>query len=710
MKLFFLLALLFIRCSYCDCPPSCVFRDLALVELIDREIHDELPLFYNFSFIGGYFNMPSARMPSSGGLCLGAASIPPYMVYGANFAVFNRIELSANYRVFRGIDEKNFGKEGFGDDADRIGNVKFGILIPQDDFPLLPSIAFGVDDVIGTKRFGSHYFVATETWERFNFELSVGYGWGRLKGLFGGAAWTPFRGSDVPILQNVSFLAEYDANNYHDHHAEHFDGRSITSRFNGGISYILGNTLQLSLGSVRGEKIGGSLSLRFPLGSSQGIVPKINDPCNYISPMDLHPIGPIRPEKEFVFDLAYTFSDQGFDLYEAYLFYDCNFVKQLYIKIVNTRYRKESEVRERIQDVLAALTPANIASVKVVIEADGILSHSYCFRTCDLYRLRECCLSPWEIEVLAPKTDVACFQNPYEIHPLFERRRVIYTYTLRPRVVSFFGSTSGKFKYSLGLIGSVEGFLPGNVLYRFQGSYSAYSSVHGLTNRDRLNPSELLHVRTDAVKYYQEGRMRVDEFYLQRSWNLGRGWFFRLASGYFEPAYGGGATEILYYPVSSLWGVGVEEATLLKRQYSGIGFTHEVTRFNSQLEEVKVPFLGIQYFLNFYYDFKPLDLLFEVKMGQFLAKDKGAKIQVTRYFPSGAQFSLWLTLTNGNDKVNGRTYFDKGFAFHIPFDLFLKKSSRTFLTNGMSAWLRDIGAIAQTGKRLFPALYEERYD
>ncbi len=376
--------------------------------------------------------------------------------------------------------------------------------------------------------------------------------------------------------------------------------------------------------------------------------------------------------------------------------------------MVNNRYREEIVVRERVQDLLSALTPANISSVKVVVEAEGIDSHSYCFRTSDLYRLRECCLSPWELEVLSPMSEVGGCVDPYEVQTLFERKRKIWTLTGRPRVISFFGSTSGKFKYSLGLVGSLEGFLPGGMIYRLQASYAAYSSVHGLTNKDRLNPSELLHVRTDAVKYYQEGRARLEEFFLQKGWNVGKGWFSRLAGGYFEPMYGGGAGEILYYPVQSNWAVGAEAAVVWKRRFSGVGFTERVTRFNRHGEELKEHYVGLQYFLNLHYDFKPLDLLFEVKAGQFLAKDKGARIQVTRYFPSGAQFALWLTLTNGGDKVNGRTYFDKGFTFHIPFDIFLKKSSRTFLTQAMSAWLRDVGAIARTGKPLFPILYEER--
>lgn len=718
MKVFFLMLLL--DCGICwasSNSKTChledfgsLFGDLALVEKINQEIDDQLPFFYNYSLVGGYFNMPSARFPQSGSLAFGASSVPPYWVFGANFAVFNRIEVSANYRVFRGVEESNFGREGFGDDADRIGNVKFGILVPEDNYTFLPSIAFGLDDFVGTKRFSSQYFVATKTWLDNHFEFSLGWGWGRIKGIFGGASWTPLRCRDLPVLKDLSFLIEYDANDYKKHREEHFKGRSVNFRVNAGLSYILGDTLQLSISSLRGKKLAGSASIRYPLGTTKGLFPKIDDPSFYDSPIDTEPIGPVRPETEFAHDLVCGFADQGFDLYGVYLCYDEHFGKRLWLKIVNNRYRQEAVVRERIQDLLAALTPSDIKSIKVVIEAEGLPSHSYCFRTCDLYRFRECCIGKWELETLAPIYEAGRFPNVYEAACLFEREREIWTFTVRPRLLTFFGATTGKFKYSVGVLSAFEGFLHDGLFYRLQASYSIYSSMHGLTSRDRLNPSKLLHVRSDSVRYFQGGSVRLEELFLQRSWNLGKGWFFRLAGGYFEPAYGGVGGEVLLYPIRSSWAVGIEAAPVWKRRFEGLGFFRKISKFNDAGEEVNRRYVGLQYFLDLYYDFRPLDLLFEVKVGQFLAKDKGVRVQATRYFPSGLRFSLWVTVTNGGDRVNGRPYHEKGFAFTIPFDIFLKQSSRSLLSYAMSAWLRDVGAIAATGVELFPTLYEERFD
>lgn len=44
----------------------------------------------------------------------------------------------------------------------------------------------------------------------------------------------------------------------------------------------------------------------------------------------------------------------------------------------------------------------------------------------------------------------------------------------------------------------------------------------------------------------------------------------------------------------------------------------------------------------------------------------------------------------------------------IPFDFFLKKSSRTYIPYALSVWLRDTGARAATGKRLYKTLHDER--
>lgn len=689
---------------------SFLFEDLHLVSQINSELKDALPFFYNYSMIGGYFNMPSARMGSSGMLGVGGAVVTPYNIYGVNFQPFDRLELSLNYRVYKGITESTFGKEGFGDDAERTGNVKFGVLIPQDGFSILPEIAIGAEDFIGTRRFHSQYVVMTKQFlKKWNLECSLGWGRGRIKGFFGGAAWSPFRHQGIPFLKDLSFLIEYDAIDYKKHIHEHPSGRKVKSRINGGISFIGWDTLQLSLSSIRGTEIAGSASFRYPLGTTTGIFSKTKDPSSYHSPVDTEPLGVIRTEKDFAQEIAYALSDQGLDLYTVFLCNDEKGDTGIWMKIINNRYREERVVRDRVQHLLSALIPSNIQWVDVVIEADALPCQSYHYRVEDLRRWRERMISDFELEILSPMKEAISPPSPYDAAQIFQRDKPIWTFTIRPRLLTFFGSTSGKFKYNLSAIASPEGYLFDQLYYKLQVGYAVKSSMQGLGGPDRLNPSKLLIVRTDTLKYFKTSSFSMEQAYLQKSWNLKTGWFYRLALGYFEPAYGGVATEFLYDPVGSSWAIGVECAAVLKRHYHGMNFRRSTWQLREG-EYVKVPFIGIQYFLDFYYDFKPLNIDFLMSAGQFLAKDKGVRFSVGRYFKSGLRFSLWYTITNGHDHVNGHTYYDKGFAFSMPLDMFLKQSSRNYIGYAMAAWLRDVGARALTGKQLYWTLEEGRYN
>ena len=690
-----------------DC--ESIFRDLALVKQIDQEIGDALPYFYDYSMVVGYFNMPSARMSKTGVLASGAAIVNPYDIYGVNFQMFDRLEFSLNYRVYKGVTESGFGKEGFGDDAERIGNVKLGLFTLQDGFPSFPEISIGCEDFIGTKRFNSKYVLATKQFLDWNLECTLGYGKGRIKGFFGGLAWSPFRHFQTPFLKELSFLAEYDANDYKKHLHEHPEGRTLKSRINAGISFLAWNMLQLSLSSVRGEKIAASGSLRYPIGTTDGFFPKNKDAIPYKSPVDTEPLGIMRTERDFSQEIAYALSDQGLDLYAASLGYDDEGNKELWLKIVNNRYREEKSVRERIQHVLAALTPSDVKTIIVIVEADALPCQSYRFRYEDLCRWRRRIISDFELETISPMQEACQLPNSYEAAQIFHRHKPIWTFTIRPRLLTFFGSTSGKFKYNVSAIASPEGYLFNQVYYKLQLGYAIKSSMQGLGGPDRNSPSRLLIVRTDSLQYFKTNSFAMEQAYLQKGWNLGKGWFYRLATGYFEPAYGGAATELLYYPVNSNWAIGAEFAAVLKRRYHGVKFRRTTYQLRGN-RYVEVPFIGIQYFLDYYYDFKPLNMDLLLTAGQFLAKDKGVRIDIGRYFKSGMRFSLWCTFTNGHDKVNGHTYFDKGFAFLIPLDMFLKQSSRNYMGYAMAAWLRDVGARAETGKKLYWTLEEERYN
>lgn len=686
---------------------SLLFRDLSLVKEVNEEIHDRLPYHYNYSLMGGYFSMPSARMNVVGTAAVGFAYVPPYRNYAATIQALERLEFGVNYTTYIGIPDPAMGDLGFGDFTDRGANVKIAMLKKEDGFPYFPEISVGMEDFYGTKRFHAFYVVATKEFLDYNFEATVGWGKGRIKGWFGGVGWTPFRRSQIPGINRLTLLAEWDATDYENHFHEHPKGRGVKSRVNVGLTTAFFDTLQLSVSSIRGEKVAASASLNYNLGDTTGFFPKVDNPSIYRTPLDIQPLGYLRSERELSRQLALAFAGQDINVYRVYITTNKETGRSLWIKMINIRYREARDLKHRIESVLAALTPSNIDSVTVVIEADGIPTHEYRFRTVDLEKLREGAIGDFEFQTLSPMREPSTPPNPYEGSPLYHRSKGIWTFTVRPRLLTFFGSATGKFKYSAGIVAGPEGYLFDQLYYKIQGAYNIKSSISDVGDMDMLNPSQILNVRSDSVKYFQTNSVALEQAYIQRGFYIKKGWYGRVSTGYFEPAYGGLASEFLYYPVGSNWAIGFEAAGVLKRSYHGLGFTTKIRKFDGVNPEF-VHFIGFQYFLDLYYDIKPLQIDLKVSIGKFLARDVGARFELGRYFPSGFRFSVWYAMTSAYDVVNWSRYRDKGIAFVIPLDFFLKKSSRTFVPYALSVWLRDTGARAATGKRLYPTLQEER--
>src|SRR5690348_5336383 len=111
--------------------------------------------------------------------------------------------------------------------------------------------------------------------------------------------------------------------------------------------------------------------------------------------------------------------------------------------------------------------------------------------------------------------------------------------TSRPWLRTFFGSSQARLKYEVGFSLAPEGYLFDEIYYSLYGSYTAKSSMQNLKDFDIANPSNLLIVRTDAIRYNQSSSFHLDQAFVQKSWNWGGGWFSRLALGYFETAYAG---------------------------------------------------------------------------------------------------------------------------------------------------------------------------
>lgn len=688
-------------------PTEALMKDMMIVEYWDRRINEKLPVTYNHLLQGGYWNMPSARMGCEGEIGFGFAWVPPYHTYNLRCQLIPQLEISGNYRVFRGVDDPILTPLGFGDLSDKGANVKVSLISPEDSDYVLPGVAIGLEDFLGTRNFLAKYFVFTQVFLDYNFELSLGYGAQRIRGLFGGFSWTPFRRSCNPLINGITFAAEYDATPYKDPLIEkHPKGRVKRSPINFGFKYRLLDYIDFSASWIRGTDFAFAASAFYNFGQTRGFLPKIDDPLPYKAPIVVEPIGPRRPEEAVMMDLLFAMRQQGLDLLEVTLGYDECQDLTMRMTIVNTTYHTEPEVRTRLNHLLAYLIPSNVDKVIVVVDANGFPIQEYHYYMTYLEQFREREMGPHELNALTGLYEVS-WPYPDDYTYLFTQKRDLWNLEIYPKTHTFFGSAKGKFKYAAGLNFGLNGFIGDDIYYSLKLGWILASDLSGLRGIDRLNPSRLPNVRTDIVLYYQQKGITIDEAYLQKIWSLGKGWYTRAALGHFEIEYGGVASEALYYPLNSCWAIGAEGAFLMKRELDGLGFTTRVRTLDG-FNPVYKNFRGSQYFLNFYYEWREAKLDFKIKAGKFLANDKGARWEVTRYFPSGLRISFWYTTTNGKDVINGKRYFDKGIAFSMPLDIFYTYSDLSRWGYGMSAWLRDVGVSAYTGSPLYDRIRENR--
>ncbi|HET7086138.1 MAG TPA: YjbH domain-containing protein [Rhizomicrobium sp.] len=232
----------------------------------------------------GLMGTPSARMAPDGELSVGASFLKNNQHYNLGFQVLPWLQAEFRYS---GLQHFNPSYPVYYDRA-------FGIkarLWNEDEAGLLPAVAVGIDDLIGTGVYAGEYVVASK---RFgDIDTSLGMGWGRRAstelmrnplalifpsfdhrsntlsnagvgnfnaffhghnvGLFGGAVWhTP--------LDGLSLMVEYDSDTYMQERAA--DNLNPRSQVNYGLSYNLTDQTILGLDWLYGTTLGGSFSLR----------------------------------------------------------------------------------------------------------------------------------------------------------------------------------------------------------------------------------------------------------------------------------------------------------------------------------------------------------------------------------------------------------------------------------------------------------------
>lgn len=614
----------------------------------------------------GLLETPTARTMPENRYRLGATQVHPYRYYYGTVGLFDRLEVNGRVTEVIGVPGFNNGGQ-YGDFKDKAVDAKF-LLLKEGTF--LPAVAVLISDPHGTRLYGSQAIVASK--EIFPFDFSLGFGNGRLgrkplppqgegfkiELLTAPDKWArealPFGGIQYAATPWLSLLAEYSPIRYErqttDPAQPKYFKTAVPSPLNFGVRVKPLKWLEIDASWQRGNEFGVTASVAFDIG--RPLIPVRDEP--YQEPAEAS-IAPLEVR------IAAALAEVGFSDIAV-----SGDAFTLRIDAQNDRYFFAPRAVEVLLVTVAPFVPPNVEYVRVQLKDNGIPVAEAAVSADALSGAGSVFFPSERIRAEAGFRS-ANFYAP--IRPTTLRRR--FDYSLKPSFETFLNDPSGFFKYRVGLAGSLSAFpwRGGTALLGIEG--------YPVNNISTSNEPLSIPIRSDTAEYKREtitlGRLLFDQVFATRDPA-----YFRVAAGMLETMFGGVDAEIAL----PLWNgrilAGASGSVVRKRapddpfRFLGNGNYH-TTLLQGRLN---VP---------------EIDAAIDVKLGRFLAGDRGVRVAVSKFI-RGVTLSAWYSDTGTGmftDPFN-RGYHDKGISVDIPIRLFAGRDSKTVYRYSLSPWTRDV--------------------
>ncbi len=647
----------------------------------------------------GLIQTPTSRMLAEGDLRLNYTDNDEYRFWSATLQLFPWMQTTVRYTDVRTRLYSPF--PGFSGDQtlkDKGIDVKFRLL---EESYYLPELSVGFRDFGGTGFFESEFIGLSKQAGNFNFHVNMGWGYlgttgnvsnpfceasdsycdrpGGFTGNGGKIDYQRFFKGPASLFGGIEYQTpweplrlklEYEGNNYINDRAG-----SLTqdSKWNFGANYSW-NDFDFSLNYQRGNTIGFGVSYNFNLHTLSQI--KVDKPPRPLS----------NDKNEFgVTDINSQRLTQDL-YYQAGFALSTSHIKDNEVTIFGqqTSYRYEDEATERVGRILASELPESVDTYRIVNTAGSVpmvetVVDAQEFKRQARYETLEPNLAEsYKREDISQ--DSLDHYNPKNTSGFFTGIEAFWIQT--------FGNPEEFYLYQAGVM--VNGG------YSFDGKTSVAGTIKAnlLQNFDKFNfttdraPSTLPRVRTNIREYVSGSDITMENLYLHWNDRIAENLYAQVYGGYLETMYGGVGGELLYRPVDSNLAFGFDINYVQQRSW------------DNDLDFFDYKVLTGHANVFWQPEFLP-DTLLTVKVGQYLAKDKGVTIDFAKRFDSGIVVGAYAAITNVSSEEYGEGSFTKGFYLSIPFDLFSLKPAKG---SGKIPWIpisRDGGQALNRPIELF---------
>ena len=662
---------------------------------------------YSYSLYGtpGLIDMPTAQSAKDAELSVTVSRFEGQARTTLNFQVTPRLSASFRYAT---IDNYTPTGESI---SDRSFDFRYRLL---DEGRYRPAVAIGLRDFMGTGPYSGEYVVATKT---IGDRLSVtgGLGWGRLGSyngfsnplaVFGDSfdtrsgfstlggepnykSW--FRG-DAALFAGVSwaagdrlaFKAEYSSDGYAHESTVGLVSDRLTHRtpLNFGVNYQIRPNMNLSASYLYGSVLAVGLNVTLnPRHKSMGSgldptpIPVKSRPARHISPKDWGTgwVGDSQREDAIRTTLTKILAAEGIDLIALEL--TGNTAR---VQIHNKRYDATPQAIGRTARVLTQILPASVEVFRIEPVIKGMTPNSVTLRRTGIESLEhtsdggQITYSRAEIDTVLPSNRMEPQTGLYPdlswgLSPFSER---IFSDPGSPLRAHLGVELSGRYEISPSL--SISGVIQQPLI--------------GDLGTDSVSDSVIQHVRSDENIYANADgplikRLTLDHYFRPTS-NL----YGRISAGYLERMYGGISGELLWKPVDSRFGLGLEMNYAKQRDFD--------QQFGFQDYSVTTGHVSAYYeFGNGFHG--------QVDVGKYLAGDLGVTVALDREFKNGWKVGAFATLTDVPFSDFGKGSFDKGIRFTIPLSWSSGRPTQRVTNTVIRPSTRDGGARLGIEGRLY---------
>ena len=690
------------------------------------------PPIYNDFGSPGYLQMPSARMAPDGEVALTLNKVDPYLRYNLNVQMLPWLDATLRY-----VQDSSVTLFTGKDNVDKGVDLRFRLL---EETEALPAVALGLRDLAGTGLFNGEFLVATKRLGDFDF--TAGLGWGnlgerdRLKNPFCSAAerfctrpgTTSGKGGQIefnkfftgpmsPIAgvswqtpwQPLILLAEADGNDYsNESNPSAFES---DSPFNFGAQLRVNPNVALRVGFERGNTVMFGVAIHGNLNTLRQA--KKVDPITPVMPTpvaaaikvpaatelsasnETSAVASNETDKEVSTEQTTGQDNEqnttanpdwvalskrlqreaGYEVEQIAISDDT-----LQLRAEQTRYRDALVGHERAMRVLQATVPAPIQHFELIDTVHGLGQVMVAVDRDELVdALTPSDMQPALEDVLSrevPKElNNATAENTVNSVETITPEQSPWSTTLTPYLQQGFGGVDSIYTYDIGgraeLAWAKEQTLAQvTVLASVLNNYAAFT---------QLNPgfTTLPPVRT-RIREYLDQPIRLEALQLTQFGEFGSDWQAQGYGGYLELMFAGVGGEVLYRPLNSTWGVGVDVNVVRQRDPAS-----ELGLLDYQVETGHVTlYKDLPNFYNF---------RVKLSAGRYLAGDVGGTVDISREFASGVVVGGYFAKTNVSAEEFGEGSFNKGFYLQVPLDLLTIGHTKSKASLGFNPIQRDGG-------------------